>query len=203
MAKSRNQKAKILVLEHLLEETGENRAVTMQEILEKLTECGVNAERKSIYDDLDALREFGLDIKYKRGRPGGYYLAGRNAEEKKETVLKPAVRQNKEKVQPVVKEVLVKHFVLDESEIQDTEKPMKLLCRETREKEVQEYFGTHGNYKTKETGYISVTVPQISGPQFFGWLTAMGRDVTIVKPKKTAAAYRDYLKLLAKEYKGI
>lgn len=76
MAKSRNQKAKILVLEHLLEETGENRAVTMQEILEKLTECGVNAERKSIYDDLDALREFGLDIKYKRGRPGGYYLAG-------------------------------------------------------------------------------------------------------------------------------
>ena len=127
MAKSRNQKAKILVLEHLLEETGENRAVTMQEILEKLTECGVNAERKSIYDDLDALREFGLDIKYKRGRPGGYYLAGRNAEEKKETVLKPAVRQNKEKVQPVVKEVLVKHFVLDESEIQDTEKPMKLL----------------------------------------------------------------------------
>ena len=58
MAKSRNQKAKILVLEHLLEETGENRAVTMQEILEKLTECGVNAERKSIYDDLDALREF-------------------------------------------------------------------------------------------------------------------------------------------------
>ena len=103
MAKSRNQKAKILVLEHLLEETGENRAVTMQEILEKLTECGVNAERKSIYDDLDALREFGLDIKYKRGRPGGYYLAGRNAEEKKETVLKPAVRQNKEKVQPVGK----------------------------------------------------------------------------------------------------
>lgn len=33
MAKSRNQKAKILVLEHLLCETGENRAVTMQEFL--------------------------------------------------------------------------------------------------------------------------------------------------------------------------
>lgn len=29
-------------------------------------------------------------------------------QKKKETVLKPAVRQNKEKVQPVVKEVLVK-----------------------------------------------------------------------------------------------
>ena len=36
MAKSRNQKAKILVLEHLLCETGENRAVTMQEILDNV-----------------------------------------------------------------------------------------------------------------------------------------------------------------------
>nr|WP_294660740.1 WYL domain-containing protein [uncultured Blautia sp.] len=203
MAKSRNQKAKILVLEHLLEETGENRAVTMQEILEKMAEYGINAERKSIYDDLDALRDFGLDVKYKRGRPGGYYLAGQKAEEKKELTPKPAARQTKEQAQPVVKEILVKHFVLDESEIQDAEKPMKLLCRDTREKAIREYFGTYGSYKNKEAGYISVTVPQISGPQFFGWLTAMGRDVTIVKPKKTAAAYRDYLKLLAKEYKGI
>ena len=203
MAKSRNQKAKILVLEHLLHETGENRAVTMQEILEKLAEFGINAERKSIYDDLDALREFGLDVKYKRGRPGGYYLAGQTAEEKKEMTPKPVSRQNREKAEPVVKEIQVKHFVLDESEIQDAEKPMKLLCRETREKEVREYFGIHGSYKNKEAGYMSATVPQISGPQFFGWLTAMGRDVTIVKPKKTAAAYRDYLKLLAKEYKGI
>lgn len=203
MAKSRNQKAKILVLEHLLEETGENRAVTMQEILEKMAEYGINAERKSIYDDLDALRDFGLDVKYKRGRPGGYYLAGQKAEEKKEPTPKPAARQTKEQAQPVVKEILVKHFVLDESEIQDAEKPMKLLCRDTREKEIRKYFGTYGSYKNKEAGYISVTVPQISGPQFFGWLTAMGRDVTIVKPKKTAAAYRDYLKLLAKEYKGI
>lgn len=203
MAKSRNQKAKILVLEHLLCETGENRAVTMQEILEKLAEYGINAERKSIYDDLDALREFGLDVKYKRGRPGGYYLAGQNAEEKQEALPKPVSRQPREDVQPVIKEIRVKHLVLDESEIQDTEKPMKLLCRETREKEIREYFGAYGNYKNKEAGYISVTAPQISGPQFFGWLTAMGRDVTIVKPKKTAAAYRDYLKLLAKEYKGI
>ncbi len=37
---------------------------------------GITAERKSIYDDIEALREFGLDVQYKRGRPGGYYLAG-------------------------------------------------------------------------------------------------------------------------------
>lgn len=76
MAKSRNQKGKILVLEHLLQGTGESRIVTMQEILDKLLEYGITAERKSIYDDIEALREFGLDVQYKRGRPGGYYLAG-------------------------------------------------------------------------------------------------------------------------------
>ena len=36
MAKSRNQKGKILVIEHLLQGTGEGRIVTMQEILDKL-----------------------------------------------------------------------------------------------------------------------------------------------------------------------
>ena len=48
-----------------------------------------------------------------------------------------------------------------------------------------------------------MTVPRIQGPEFFGWLTVMGKDVRIVKPRKTAAAYRDYLKILAREYKGV
>ena len=39
-------------------------------------EHGIRAERKSIYDDVEVLREFGMDIRYTRERPGGYYLAG-------------------------------------------------------------------------------------------------------------------------------
>ena len=78
MAKSHNQKAKILILEHLLAGTSRDRVVTMQEILDKLAEYEITAERKSIYDDLEALREFGLDIEFKRGRPGGYYLKNGN-----------------------------------------------------------------------------------------------------------------------------
>ncbi len=39
-----------------------------------------------------------------------------------------------------------------------------------------------------------------AGPQFFGWLTAMGRDVTDREAKEDSGSlYRDYLKLLAKE----
>ena len=76
MAKSMNQKGKILYLEKILRETGENHTCTMQDILGRLMEYGIHAERKSIYDDMEVLRSFGMDIQFKRGKPGGYYLAG-------------------------------------------------------------------------------------------------------------------------------
>ena len=71
MAKSNNQKAKILYLEKMLRETGEHRVISMQKILENLEKQGIRAERKSIYDDVEVLRSFGMDIRYTRdGRVG-------------------------------------------------------------------------------------------------------------------------------------
>lgn len=220
MAKSRNQKGKILVLEHLLVGTSESHIVTMQEILDKLMEYGITAERKSIYDDIEALREFGLDVQYKRGRPGGYYLAegsetvaaavsihpkeaqaesGDSEEiQKKETGKKVTEKEKPQK--PVIVSI---EQTLDKEEIQDTEKAMKLQCKASREKEIREYFGSYGEYKVKDSGYLQVTAPQVAGPKFYGWLAMMGKDIHILKPKKAAASYRDYLKALAKEYKGI
>ena len=43
MAKSNNQKAKILYLEKMLLETGENRVISMQKILENLEKQGIRA----------------------------------------------------------------------------------------------------------------------------------------------------------------
>ena len=54
MAKSNNQKAKILYLEKMLRETGEHRVISMQKILENLEKQGIRAERKSIYDDVES-----------------------------------------------------------------------------------------------------------------------------------------------------
>ncbi len=48
----------------------------MQKILENLENQAIGAERKSIYDDVEVLRSFGMDIRYTRERPGGYYLSG-------------------------------------------------------------------------------------------------------------------------------
>lgn len=217
MAKSNNQKGKILYLEKILRGTGENRAVTMQEILAELMEYGISAERKSIYDDLEVLRSFGMDVKFKRGKPGGYYLAGQTAPEKVElpeiaveaeaaektagTKVNAAAGTEGNAANANTAEVgFVSLFGKCTSE-KGTK--IKLLCSREKKSEVEAYFGTDAQYKEKGQGFFSVAVRLEEGPQFFGWLTAMGKEVHIVKPKKVAQAYRDYLKELAKEYKGI
>ena len=58
-----NQKLKILYLmKILLEKTDETHSITMPEIIAELNAYGVNAERKSIYSDIENLRLYGLDI---------------------------------------------------------------------------------------------------------------------------------------------
>ncbi len=217
MAKSYNQKAKLLFLEQLLRETGENHAVTMQEILGKLAELGIRAERKSIYDDMEALRAFGMDIRFKRGKPGGYYLVGQIVPEKpekedkagtdradvpgRETVSgKKNVPESEAVPGPGTEKKPEVRFAPEKSA---DGKKMKLLCSADRKNEIKAYFGKYAEYKNKGADTILVTAPNMGDPQFFGWLTAMGPDVHIVKPKRTASAFRDYLKMLAREYKGI
>ncbi len=198
MAKSYNQKAKILYLAKMLRESGENRVLSMQDILFQLMEYGIKAERKSIYDDIETLRNFGMDVKFKRGRAGGYYLSGQQAENpgnaEAEAADKPS-RDSQEDGQEKWR------FAREDGGA--GEKPLRLLCSSSVKEKVQEYFGGKGEYKEKGQGYFSVTVSQSGNAQFFGWLTAMGKEVHIVKPKKTAQAYREYLKSLARDYKGI
>lgn len=57
------QKLKIMyILKILQEKTDETHAITLQEIVADLHRYGVTAERKSIYSDLEHLRDFGVDI---------------------------------------------------------------------------------------------------------------------------------------------
>ncbi len=78
MAKSPNQKLKILyILQLLWEKSDEEHPVSMGQILGDLESRGIRAERKSIYDDIEALRCFGMDICQKKGREAGYFLVSR------------------------------------------------------------------------------------------------------------------------------
>lgn len=69
MANKPNQKIKLLyLLRMLIENTNEQKGMSTAEIIEGLKRRGIDAERKSIYRDMDALRDFGLEISQSDGR---------------------------------------------------------------------------------------------------------------------------------------
>ena len=81
MARSENQKLKLLYLRQLFEqETDEQHPICMQQILSALQAKGIAAERKSVYDDIACLQQFGMDIVRQPGPKGGYFLASRTFE---------------------------------------------------------------------------------------------------------------------------
>lgn len=61
----------------LIEDTDEEHGLTMNEIIERLGQLGIPSERKSIYRDIKALREVGLDIYQQHRAPAEYGLRER------------------------------------------------------------------------------------------------------------------------------
>lgn len=96
MPRSANQKKKAAVLRSiLLERTNPQHPMTMKEIISALDAHGISAERKSIYDDIQMLRELGTDIQTVRGKTVGYYVARREFELPELKLLVDAVRASK------------------------------------------------------------------------------------------------------------
>ena len=78
MPRSTNQKLKLLCLCRLLwERTDEDHPMTVPELIQRLEEWDIKAERKSIYDDMEALRVFGLDVQNRKGKDPGWFLGER------------------------------------------------------------------------------------------------------------------------------
>ena len=182
-----------------------HRVISMQKILENLEKQGIRAERKSIYDDVEVLRSFGMDIRYTRERPGGYYLAGESAGEEQPSEEPGLTAEAKEihETKDIHETSVTGYRKLLEASAGTIKKEIKLLCTGAVQAEVRDFFGTDAEYKMKDSGDLTVTVELPENGKFYGWLTGMGGSVRILKPKKSAAAYRDYLKSLAKDYKGL
>lgn len=78
MPRSANQKKKLFLLADIFEhETDASNPLTVRQLIQKLALHGIKAERKSIYQDIEALRELGLDIVSEKAKSTGYYLASR------------------------------------------------------------------------------------------------------------------------------
>ncbi|MBP5462053.1 MAG: WYL domain-containing protein, partial [Lachnospiraceae bacterium] len=81
MARAENQKLKLCYIMKILSEcTSKGDGITMTELIDRLAECGVSAERKSIYSDIRAINEFGEAIRvesYRKDNETRYYADGR------------------------------------------------------------------------------------------------------------------------------
>ncbi len=65
------------LLRLLFTETDEEHGLTMPQIIERLADEGIPAERKALYRDLEVLREFGLEVHMYPRRPVEYGLSQR------------------------------------------------------------------------------------------------------------------------------
>ena len=75
MAKKTDGKLKILYVKDILERLPAGQTITMRELLLKLSERGIPAERKSVSDDLRLLRKYGLPVTcIRRGKATAYSL---------------------------------------------------------------------------------------------------------------------------------
>lgn len=91
-----NQKLKMVYLYKIFYElTDENHPLSISELSNLLNEYGISAERKALYEDIEALCNFGLDIITVKGRAYSYYLGSREFELPELKLLADAVCSSK------------------------------------------------------------------------------------------------------------
>lgn len=97
MSKGKNQKIKLMYLmQVLLEKTDDEHGITMPELLNELAKYDITGERKSIYDDIRSIQEFGILVeKRKKGSDVYYHVVKRDFELAELKLLVDAVQASK------------------------------------------------------------------------------------------------------------
>lgn len=97
MPRSTGQKLKLLyIMDYLLQYSDAEHPVTVKQLIAHLAAHDVSAERKSIYDDIEALRTYGLDVEQvAEGQLYGYYVASRRFELPELKLLVDSVQSSK------------------------------------------------------------------------------------------------------------
>lgn len=95
MAVQSNKMKILYLMQILLQRTDEKHMMSANELAAALQEYGLKAERKSIYADIEALQNYGLDIVQQKGSNPGYYVASRNFELPELKLLVDAVQSSK------------------------------------------------------------------------------------------------------------
>ena len=97
MPKSDNQKLKIFyILDYLQRSSHQDHPVRASELIDMLQRnYNISCERKTVYSDIQALQDYGVDIESIPGKNGGYYIASRNFELPELKLLIDAVQSSR------------------------------------------------------------------------------------------------------------
>ena len=96
MPKSDNQKLKILyILDYLQRNSHVDHPIRATELISMLEQRNIQCERKTVYSDIAALQDYGVDIVSTPGKNGGYYIASRNFELPELKLLIDAVQSSR------------------------------------------------------------------------------------------------------------
>ena len=97
MPKSDNQKLKIFhILDYLQKNSHQEHPVRAAELLSMLErQHNIVCDRKTVYSDIAALQDYGVDIVSIPGKNGGYYIASRNFELPELKLLIDAVQSSR------------------------------------------------------------------------------------------------------------
>ena len=124
MPKSDNQKLKILyILDYLQRNSYPDHYVRSSELIKMLDEHNIRCDRKTIYSDVAALQDYGIDVVSVPGKNGGYYIASRNFELPELRLLIDAVQSSRFLTEDKAKELIKKLCT------QCNEQDAKLLTR--------------------------------------------------------------------------
>ncbi len=141
--KRSNQKLKLMYLAQiLLENTDEEHTITVPEMIAELNKLGISAERKSVYDDLEYLRLFGLDICSRKSRTTDYFIASRDFELPELKLLVDSVQSSK--------------FITRKKTMELISKIEKLTSRENAKKLHRQVFVTNRVKTLNELIYYNV-----------------------------------------------
>ena len=109
MPKSDFQKQSLLFIRDYLERNSDgDHPVSAQTLIDMLSRHGISCTRKTIYSDIAALQDYGLDIVNRRGKNGGYFLASRNFELPELKLLIDAVQSSRFLTQKKSRELIRK-----------------------------------------------------------------------------------------------
>ena len=109
MPKSDNQKTKILyILDYLQKNSHEDHLVRASELISMLNTHNISCDRKTIYSDIQALQDYGVDIISVPGKNGGYFIGSQIFEPYELKLLIDAVQSSRYLTETKSRELIAK-----------------------------------------------------------------------------------------------